>query len=95
MVIKLEFYNPKKNNQLWWDRLMDRVNGVKNRTWTIKGGCGLHAKDCEFTVLNSDGSVIADQKTVSEITWCFFIEQLNVNRFYVDGKDVTSILSNR
>lgn len=95
MVLKLIFYSKVKNNTAWWDRLYDRFNKIKDRKWTLHGGGKLGEDTAEFTFKYPDGTLIKDQKSVNEIVWIFVIEQINVDKFIVNGNDVTKQLKNR
>jgi len=95
MVLKLVFYDKTKNNAEWWDRLFDRIGKVQDRRWIISGGGKFGEPQAEFTFMLEDGSKISDQQIVNEIVWCFMIEQINTESFYLDGKEITELLKNR
>lgn len=97
MVLKLLFYDKSKNNVAWWNRLWDRFNKIQNRQWTVVIVGGAHYKDAsvEFKFTYLDGKLVADQKSVNEIVWIFVLEQLNTEKFIVNGIDYTNQLKNR
>lgn len=96
MELKIVFYDKKKNNAAWWNRLYDRIakfNG--KRKWKATGGAAYGSPEVVFALSYEDGSKIEDQESVNQIIWCFFIEQLNVAEFYIDKVEVTNTLKYR
>ena len=96
MLLKLEFYDKSKNTEAWWNRLWDRFNTIKDKTWTVTGGgCyGQPSVEFKFTY-KSDGKLLNDQKAINEVVWIFVLEQINVQSFYLNGKDITKPLQQR
>jgi hypothetical protein len=95
MVLKLEFYNRKRNNEAWWNRVWDRVNQTENRQWVVHGGSAYGEPSTEFKFTYADGKPISDQVSVNQVVWCFVINQINVSKFYLNGNDVTAQLQQR
>jgi isopentenyl phosphate kinase len=95
MVLKLEFYNRKRNNEAWWNRVWDRVNQTEKRQWVVHGGGPYGDPSVEFTFTYPDGKPINDQLSINQVVWCFVINQINVSKFYLNGKDVTAQLQQR
>jgi len=95
MVLKLKFYDRSKNNEAWWNRLWDRYNQNGDKQWKVMGGCPYNSSEVTFTFTYANGKGIKDQASIDQVVWIFVLEQINVDTFYVNGKDATSIFRNR
>lgn len=101
MVLKLVFFDKTKYNESWFNRLFDRVAKMPDRKWKVKGGSAYGSDSVEFDFSMNDGTLIEKQvpqvaqKLFNEIVWCFVLEQINVEKFIVDGKDMTQMLIHR
>lgn len=96
MTITFEFFDVEKNNQIWWDKLYDKINTFPNRIWKVNGGCKLGEHNVTFNfTYKSDNTPVIDQQSINEIVWGFIINQTNVDRLIIDGEDVTKMLTNR
>jgi len=93
--ITLQFFNPSKNNELWWNRLIDRLKTVKSRKWAVTGGVEYGNRVVTFLFDNVDGVTKLDQEDVNQIVWIFILEQINIDRFIIDGTDVTKTFTHR
>jgi hypothetical protein len=97
MVIKLEFFNLKKNNLEWWNKLFDRIPPFEKRTWeVVTGGCKFGDQYASFKIIDKETKVSPKkQDQYNEIIEIFFLDLLNIEKFYIDGVDVSKAIKNR
>lgn len=101
MLLKLVFFDKTKYNQTWINRLFDRVSKLKDRQWKVSGGSPYGSPSVEFDFKLDNGTRIEEmapidaQRLFNEIVWCFVLEQINVEKFFVDGTDLTQQLTHR
>lgn len=94
MEFKLVFYDKQTNNEKWWNRLFDRLSTIKHRKWEIEVMGKYGDQSLTFKCTIPDGSK-PTQEEVNQIVWCLLIDQINIDRFYACGKDVTRSLVHR
>jgi hypothetical protein len=96
MIIKLEFYDPKKNNATWWNKLFDRIPKSEDRDWVISsGGCKYGTPSVEFDVWFKKKPKKDMQSIMNEVVLHLVLEQTNVQRVVVDGNDLTKTIVHR
>lgn len=95
--IKLTFFDTKKNNAEWWDRLFDRINSAQNRSWlvSISDSSQYGSSYALFNIIMKDGNIKMSQNIINEIVYVFIIDQLNIEKIEVNDQDVTNQLNHR